>query len=46
MGLGHTTPMPEVLARVGRYSFNVNKASYTESKTLFAGQGADEIRRF
>ena len=46
MGLGHTTPMPEVLARVGRYAFNVNKASYTESKTLFAGQGADEIRRF
>jgi len=46
MGLGHTTPMPAMVARVGRYAFNVNKASFTESKTLFAGQGADEIRRF
>jgi uncharacterized protein (TIGR03083 family) len=46
MGLGHTTPMPAMLARVGRYAFNVNKASFTESKTLFAGQDAAEIRRF
>ena len=46
MGLGHTTPMPAMLARIGRYAFNVTKASFTESKTLFAGQNADEIRRF
>jgi len=46
MGLGHTTPMPAMLARVGRYAFNVTRASFTESRTLFAGKGADEIRRF
>jgi Mycothiol maleylpyruvate isomerase N-terminal domain len=46
MGIGHTTPMPAMLARIGRYAFNVTKASFTESKTLFAGQNADEIRRF
>ncbi len=46
MGLGHTTPMPAMLARIGRYAFNVTKASFTESKTLFAGKKADEIRRF
>ena len=46
MGLGHTTPMPAMIARVGRYAFNVTKASFTESRTLFAGKGADEIRRF
>jgi uncharacterized protein (TIGR03083 family) len=46
MGLGHTTPMPAVLARTGRYAFNVTKASATESRTFFAGQDADEIRRF
>jgi Mycothiol maleylpyruvate isomerase N-terminal domain len=46
MGLGHTTPMPAMVARIGRYAFNVTKASFTESKTLFAGQNADEIRRF
>lgn len=46
MGLGHTTPMPAMIARVGRYAFNVTKASFTESKTLFAGKDAAEIRRF
>jgi uncharacterized protein (TIGR03083 family) len=46
MGLGHTTPMAAMLARVGRYAFNVTRASFTESRTLFAGQTADEIRRF
>ena len=46
MGLGHTTPMPAMLARVGRYAFNVTRASFTESRTLFAGKGADDIRRF
>jgi uncharacterized protein (TIGR03083 family) len=46
MGLGHTTPMAVALARVGRYAFNVNRASFTESKALFAGKGPDEVRRF
>ena len=46
MGLGHTTPMPAMLARIGRYAFNVTRASFTESRTLFAGKNADEIRRF
>jgi len=46
MGLGHTVPMPAMIARIGRYSFNVTKASFAESKTLFAGQSAAEIRRF
>jgi uncharacterized protein (TIGR03083 family) len=46
MGLGHTTPMPAMISRVGRYAFNVTKASFTESKTLFAGKDAAEIRRF
>ena len=38
MCLGHTTPMPAMLARIGRYAFNVTKASFTESRTLFAGR--------
>jgi uncharacterized protein (TIGR03083 family) len=46
MAIGHTTPMPETLARLRKYAFNVTKASFTESKTMFAGQSADEIRRF
>jgi uncharacterized protein (TIGR03083 family) len=46
MGLGHTIPMPAMLARIGRYAFNLTKASFIESKTLFAGKDADEIRRF
>jgi uncharacterized protein (TIGR03083 family) len=46
MGLGHTVPMPAMIARVGRYAFNVTKASFTESRTLFAGKDADQIRRF
>jgi uncharacterized protein (TIGR03083 family) len=46
MGIGHTTPMPAMIARIGRYSFNVTRASFTESKTMFAGQDPDEIRRF
>ena len=35
-----------MLARIGRYAFNVTKASLTESRTLFAGKDPDEIRRF
>jgi uncharacterized protein (TIGR03083 family) len=46
MGLGHTTPMPAMVARIGRYAFNVTRASFTESRTLFAGKNPDEIRRF
>lgn len=46
MGLGHTTAMPAMTVRIARYGFNVTKASYNESKTLFAGKTADEIRRF
>ena len=38
MGLGHTTPMPAMLARIGRYAFNVTKASFTESKSFLRGQ--------
>src|SRR5690349_3037302 len=46
MGLGHTTPFPSMVARVGRYGFNVTKASFRESKELFAGKSADDIRHF
>lgn len=46
MGLGHTTPMPAMVARVARYWFNVTKASFNESRTLFAGKSADQVRRF
>lgn len=46
MGLGHTTPMPAMLARISRYAFNVTRASSTESRIMFAGRSADEIRRF
>jgi uncharacterized protein (TIGR03083 family) len=46
MGLGHTTPMPQMLGRMARYRFRVPKASLEESKTVFAGKGAGEIRRF
>jgi hypothetical protein len=31
-------PMGAMLARIGRYSFNVTRASFTESRTLFAGK--------
>lgn len=46
MGLGHTTAMPAMIAKIGRYGFNVSKASFVESKTMFAGRSADEIRGF
>jgi len=46
MGLGHTTPMPVMLARVGKYAFNVPRASLHESKSLFAGKSPDDIRSF
>ncbi|HLI72265.1 MAG TPA: maleylpyruvate isomerase family mycothiol-dependent enzyme [Acidimicrobiales bacterium] len=46
MGLGHTVPMGAMVARIGRYRFNVTKASFAESKTLFAGTSPEDIRRF
>jgi uncharacterized protein (TIGR03083 family) len=46
MGLGHTTPFPTMLKGIARYRFNVTKASFTESKTLFAGKSPEEIRHF
>jgi hypothetical protein len=35
--------MPAMLARIGRYAFNVTKASFTESRTLFAGKNPDRL---
>lgn len=46
MSLGHTTPMPAMVGRIAKYGFNVTKASFAESKTLFAGKSADDVRRF
>jgi uncharacterized protein (TIGR03083 family) len=46
MGLGHTTPMGTMVVRVGRYGFNVTKASFRESQQLFDGKQPDEIRTF
>jgi uncharacterized protein (TIGR03083 family) len=46
MGLGHTVPMGSMVARIGRYGFNVPKASFNESKKLFASSSPDEIRAF
>jgi uncharacterized protein (TIGR03083 family) len=46
MGTGHTTPFPQMVVRLGKYGFNVTKASFEESKLLFDGKSADEIRAF
>ncbi|HET6810411.1 MAG TPA: maleylpyruvate isomerase family mycothiol-dependent enzyme [Acidimicrobiales bacterium] len=46
MGLGHTTPMLAMTGRMARYGFNVTKASFNESKSLFSESTPDEIRRF
>jgi len=46
MGLGHTVPMPAMVAKIARFGFNVSKASAIASKQLFAGKSADEIRQF
>jgi uncharacterized protein (TIGR03083 family) len=46
MGLGHTTPMPTMIGRIGKYGFNVTRASFNESRKLFAGKSADDVRRF
>jgi uncharacterized protein (TIGR03083 family) len=46
MALGHTTSMGTMTGRIAKYGFNVTKASFNESKTLFAGKSADEIQHF
>lgn len=46
MALGHTTPMGAMTVRIARYGFNVTKASRLESKAMFEGTAADEVRRF
>ncbi|HTT87365.1 MAG TPA: maleylpyruvate isomerase family mycothiol-dependent enzyme [Acidimicrobiales bacterium] len=46
MGLGHTVPMPAMVARIAKYGFNVTKASFNESKTMFEGKSAEAVRRF
>jgi uncharacterized protein (TIGR03083 family) len=44
MLLGHTTPMPKMLAMLGRYRFNVTRASLEESRTFAHSLTPDEIR--
>jgi uncharacterized protein (TIGR03083 family) len=46
MSVGHTTAMPEMVVRIGKYGFNVTKASFTESKRFAAGKSPDELREF
>jgi uncharacterized protein (TIGR03083 family) len=46
MCVGHTTPMPEMVVRIGKYGFNVTKASFAESQRFVAGKPPDEIREF
>jgi uncharacterized protein (TIGR03083 family) len=38
--------MLAMTGRIARYGFNVTRASFTESKSMFAGSSPDEIRRF
>lgn len=44
MVLGHTTPMPRMLGMVGRYGFNVPKASLKGSAAYGSAHSADQIR--
>lgn len=44
MLLGHTTPMPRMLATVARYGFNVSKASADMSSRYAAEHSAGELR--
>ncbi|HZU80072.1 MAG TPA: maleylpyruvate isomerase family mycothiol-dependent enzyme [Acidimicrobiales bacterium] len=46
MALGHTTPLPRMLATVARHGFKVPKASLVESRKRFEGATPDEIRAF
>jgi uncharacterized protein (TIGR03083 family) len=44
MLLGHTTPMPSMVATLAKYRFAVSKASFVESKELAGGLDPDELR--
>lgn len=46
MSVGHTTPLPEMVVRIGKYGFNVTKASFTESQRFAAGKSPAELREF
>ena len=43
MSLGYTTPMGTMLAKVGRYGFNVPKASREESIAYASANSPDEL---
>lgn len=45
MLVGHTTPLPKMLALVASYRGNIDKGSYEKSKELAASLSADELRR-
>lgn len=44
MIVGHTTPMPRMIALIGRYGFNVPKASLHGSAAYGSAHSPDEIR--
>lgn len=44
MLLGHTTPMPQMLAMVVRYRFDVTRGSFEQSQQLARSMSADELR--
>ncbi len=46
MSVGHTTPLPEMVVRIGRYGFNVTKASFTESRRFAERKSPEELRQF
>jgi uncharacterized protein (TIGR03083 family) len=46
MSVGHTTPMTEMVVRIGKYGFNVTKASFNESKRFAASKSPEELREF
>jgi uncharacterized protein (TIGR03083 family) len=43
MCLGYTTPMPTMVAKIGRYGFNVPKASREESITYASARSPEEL---
>jgi uncharacterized protein (TIGR03083 family) len=46
MSLGHTTPMPVMVMRIGKYGFNVTKASFSESRRFAESRSPVELREF
>lgn len=46
MSVGHTTPMPQMMALVLKYKFNIPKGSYEMSKAWAKDRSADEVRAF